>query len=196
MKTLLYTAALFFALATHAQQGPAYTGDYVDYRIETPTEKISIPFPKGAEILENGKVRVDGKTFRIETTEKAYYVELAKKHLNDTLSTEAKDLMTLTYFWSYNSFGKPAAGQDFYTQPNHSLKWMRAPDGTYTIFWNDEPKEYQEQISNSIKTSKVSGSTIVTLALDDAVEHNSDEFKDTEVFMRNTLNSMHKTPVK
>ncbi|MES2486528.1 MAG: hypothetical protein V4581_11365 [Bacteroidota bacterium] len=193
MKNILLTFYLLFCAAISAQQGPAYSGDYVDYPITTNEEKIVVHLPKGSKILDNGKVFINGKTYTLETTEKAPYLEMYKPATiaADTLQPLQKDAITLSMYSTQDAIVrkgyKPVKNEEKLVDVYY--EYRPTGDGEVIVLWYDKPKEGRGNITKTIQAAKVAGSSVLMLSLEGPIENNTEDFKALEQMLREILDN-------
>ena len=193
MKKIFSTFSLLFCAAISAQQGPAYSGDYIDYPLTTKEEKIVVHLPKDSKILDNGKVVINGKTYTLETTEKAPYLEMYKPGDigADTLQPLQKDAVTLAMYSTQDAIVrkgyKPVKNEEKLVDVYY--EYRPTGDGEVIALWYDKPKEGRGDITKTIQAAKIAGSSILMLSLEGPIENNTEDFNAVGQMLREILDN-------
>ncbi len=195
MKKCLASLLLFISIAATAQEGPAYTGDYVDYKIMAGTEKITLRLPAGSTISDGGKVIINGKTFAIERLDKnTFFEQLKEEERHGTQS--ATEALILMRYASYTAI--EVKGFNKFNEENPELTkdtrymYRVLPDSHIAATWYDTPKDGHGTVTTSLNVCTVVGNSIINISLEGPIDHTSSDFQATEALMLEVASSIKK----
>lgn len=187
MKKILTVLSIAFTSLVFSQQGPAYSGDYLNYTIDTDSEQISVILPKGSKVEKDGKLVIDGKNYTVKTL-KSEDFPVDEKYTNDTISQHKKNLIKLSGVWPklsmVNSSPFPRTVESLNSIES---QWRKMTDGEFIITWHGYKKNNPSEQSTKLSGAKVTGNSILILTLEDASDHRTEDFKNTRKNMYDIL---------
>lgn len=183
MKTFSFIA-LFCSAFAFAQQGPAYSGDYVNYTHIIKEDKISLQLPKGSVVKPDGKLLINGRGYSIETIDAIPLLD-KNEETKQNANNEMRHIAAMSSFTALRTSDpkKQVEGNAL----SHRLKRTQDKELIDTFYGYKRDSEH-EMIEN-LGGAKLVGDTIFVITMNEKIDPQSDEILQNEDMLFNILDS-------